>query len=166
MPKKGWKHFAIRDSTKKLFDKLKGKLTADEFLVKLIRDWERFKEKVAILETKHIELTGKTPCFSRYEDEGLYWCVTKKAHAVKLSTLKICRACPSRLTPERVKAEGIALRTSYYWTCGATERYDEKAGLMLFCKNPMCPVHIRGRWHSTQACVEASCPHMKRVKTK
>ena len=102
----------------------------------------------------------EVPCYSRYEHEGEYFCVNRKAHAQQLSTLKICSVCQWRLTQEKAIKDGILLRTKYYVICGAKEVEDHKKGLMLYCSK-----FYQGQWVTPQQCKDAKCLLLKEVKT-
>ena len=110
-------------------------------------------------------LKKETECFSRFEHEGINYCAKNAPRIVELPTLKICKACRFKITTETLTKELPQIQ--HYYSCGATERIDEKAGITwLFCKNPNCPEDLRGRWHTTQACKERGCPLLKTVLIK
>lgn len=105
-------------------------------------------------------LDTEVPCFSRYEHEGEYFCVNRKAHAQKLETLKICAVCQWRLTQEKAIKDGLLLRTKHYVICGAKEHHDKKKGLMLYCSK-----FYQGQWVTPEQCKDAKCILLKEVKT-
>lgn len=105
-------------------------------------------------------LDAEVPCYTRYEHEGEYFCVNRKAHAQQLPTLKICSVCQWRLTQEKAIKEGILLRTKYYVICGAKEVQDHKKGLLLYCSK-----FYQGQWVTPQQCKDAKCHLLKEVKT-
>lgn len=106
------------------------------------------------------ETSETSECLSRFEHEGEYFCVNRKAHAQKLVTLKICSKCQWKLTKEKAEGTGLLLRTRYYTTCGAKQHHDKKKGLMLYCSK-----HFQGQWVTPQDCKTAKCLHLKEVKT-
>ena len=105
---------------------------------------------------KAIEVDGIFPCLARFEDDGEFYCVNRKANAMQLSTLKICGSCQWRIekdTTKLVKKKFIAM-------CGAKEHIDKKKGLMLYCEK-----HFQGQWVTPQDCKTAKCLDLKEMKT-
>ena len=99
------------------------------------------------------------PCFCRFEHNGLLWCAKSAPKTAKLATLKICKACPKRLTKERIREENLLVQTRYYVTCGAKEHYDKKKGQMLYCEKG-----YGGQWVTPKDCQTAKCLDIKEVK--
>ena len=124
-------------------------------LTEVLKEIERLKDVLR----KEIE------CFSRFEDEGQFYCAKNAPKVVVLPTLKICRACKFKMTKETLP-KGIP-HIHYYYACGATEKLDEKAGITwLLSKNPRCPIELRGKWHTIQQCNAKDCPLLKSYYTK
>ena len=133
--------------------------------------WRNFIDKLHELlvsqtsvEVSHKPVTTEASeipeCLSRYEDEGEYFCVNRKAHGQKLETLKICSKCQWRLTELKVKKEGLYTQTRNFVTCGAREHYDQKKGLMLYCNRK-----FNGLWITMKTCETRKCEHLKKVQT-
>ena len=124
-------------------------------LERSLKEIERLKELLKV----------DPECVSRFEHEGKTYCAKNAPKVVVLSTEKICKACRYNISREALTKELPQIQ--YYYTCGATEKVDEKAGTTwLFCKNTKCPEELRGRWHTTQACKEKGCPCLKTVLIK
>ena len=104
-------------------------------------------------------LDSEIPCFCRFEHNGLLWCAKSAPKTAKLATLKICGACPKRITKERIRQENLLLQTRYYVTCGAKEYHDPKKGLMLYCTK-----FYQGQYVTPKDCQTAKCLDIKEVK--
>lgn len=119
-------------------------------LTEALKEVERLKDVLR----KEIE------CFSRFQHEGQFYCAKNAPKVVVVSTLKICRACRFKITKETLAKELPQIH--YYYTCGATERLDEKSRTTwLLCKNPRCPIELRGKWHTMQQCNAVGCALLK-----
>ena len=163
MPK-GWKQMTLPTLLLRRFRELKPQNMSDhEFLNKLLDSFMSKSSSQTVKakhKTRHADLAKDLPCYSRFEDEGFYFCVTHKGHIRPLSTLKICGACLNRITQERAQKEELILKTRYYVTCGARPYPDPKKGLMLYCSK-----HFQGQWVTPQDCQNAKCGYVKEVQT-
>lgn len=104
------------------------------------------------------------PCLCRYEHEGDFYCFFGRKPRKLEHGLKMCTSCKDRLTLEDAQAQDYILKTKKYVTCGATEIIDKTRGPMLFSHNSKCP--HRKTWISINACEEANCPFLKKVKVR
>ena len=156
MPK-GWKNLSIKKEVYQIVDRLRGRMSFSDFLDDAMSKLQR-KE---IVRTQHADLD--VPCLSRYEDQGVHVCCRRAPNTKALATLKICQACPSRLTSE--KAERLLTETHHYPMCGAREHQDGKT-LLVYSKSPSCPKHLRNTWHTVEACVKAECPKIKTYQVR
>ena len=129
-------------------------------LEEALREVERLKDV----------LRKDAECFSRIEDNKKLYCAKNapkivELKIVELPTLKICRACKSKLTKEALEKEIPQIH--YYYTCGAIEKFDEGTKTaFLSCKSDRCHPELKGRWHTMQQCNAVGCPLLKSYYTK
>ena len=156
MPK-GWKPLSVKNEVYHLIDRLRGRLSFSDFLEDAMSKLQRQE----IVRTRDAELD--VPCVTRFEDQGVHVCCRRAPNTKALETLKICLACPSRLTPE--KAERERTETHHYPMCGAKEYQDGKK-LLVYSRSPSCPKHLQNTWHSVEACVKAECSKIKTYQVR
>lgn len=116
-------------------------------------------------------LRHETECFSRFQDDGKLYCAKFAPKIISLSNLnlvdplKICIACRFKITKETLTKDLPVLQ--YYHSCGATEKVDEKTGVIwLFSQNLRCPKWLRGKWHRLEQCRSEGCPLLKTYLAK
>jgi len=114
--------------------------------------------------TKDTAVAEQFPCKCRFDHEDEWFCALKAPAVQKVEYgLKVCQACPTRLTKDLVKkleAQGEFTETKRYITCGAKEKQDAKVGLLIYdSKNPDCPHN--GICVPIQACFDAHCSYAK-----
>ena len=130
----------------------------------------QLKEALKEVERLKDVLRKETECFSRIEDNKKLYCAKNapkivELKIVELPTLKICRACKSKLTKEALEKEIPQIH--YYYTCGAMEKFDEGSKTaFLLCKGDRCHPELKGRWHTMQQCNAVGCPLLKSYYTK
>jgi len=128
--------------------------------------WERIqskKDQAAQDET----IAEQYPCLCRFDHDNEWLCALNSPTVRRLEYgLKTCQACPDRLTEEKRKqleTQGEFTETMRYITCGAKQKEDPKAGLLIWdSKNPNCP--HKGYAVPIQACFNAKCPYAKLVQ--
>jgi hypothetical protein len=113
---------------------------------------------------KDAVIAEQFPCRCRFNHEYEWLCALKAPAVQKIEYgLKVCQACPTRLTKDLVKkleAQGEFTETKRYITCGAKEKQDAKVGLLIYdSKNPACPHD--GVCVPIQACFDAHCSYAK-----
>lgn len=142
----------------------------DDVIEKLVAGYENSLTKINVKKpmlTQHGDLAESVPCLSRFDFKEMYYCGKNAPKIVALPTLKICSVCRFRITKEGLAElkERDEVKTSFYLQCGATERYDEKAGTFVFSNR--CPDKmLRGKWHSINACKRSNCPMIKSIVVK
>ena len=110
-------------------------------------------------------LRHETECLSRFEDQGINYCAKYAPKIIALPTLKICKACRFKITKETLTKDLPVVQ--YYYSCGATEKLDEKTGVIwLFSQNRRCPKWLRGKWHTLESCRSEGCPLLKTYLAK
>lgn len=158
MVHKDYTNISIKKSLKRELDHEKKHKTFSEFIEELLLKARKGKD---IISTQDADLD--VPCLSRYEDQGVHVCCRRAPNTKALETLKICQACPSRLTPE--KAERERTETHHYPMCGAREHQDGKT-LLVYSTSPSCPKHLQNTWHTVEACLKAKCPKLKTYQVR
>ena len=114
---------------------------------------KRSEEETFLQETQSVK--PQLYCFSRFEHDGEFYCVNRKANAMQLKNLKICGSCQWRVEKETTKL----LKKKFIAMCGAKEHIDEKKGFMLYCSK-----HFQGQWVTPKDCQTAKCLDLKEVK--
>lgn len=128
--------------------------------------WDRIQSKKQQIEDD-ATLADQYPCLCRFDHEEELFCALNAPTVRRLEYgLKTCQACPDRLTEELKKqreAEGEFTETKRYITCGAKEKQDSKAGILVWdSKNPDCP--NQGYCVPIVACFQAKCSYAKLVQ--
>ena len=166
------KQVNLKSSTYLQLDKIRGNKTFDQTVSFILSKYQKVKKLELEIEKLKQQLVGisadksnmpsiterelaeKYPCLSRFEWEAIFYCVSRKAHASVLVTLKICSKCLWRHTDK-----ALTIKRSYFWNCGAKENYDKKKGLMVYCEK-----HFQGSWVTPQQCKDAKCQLIKEVQ--
>jgi hypothetical protein len=128
--------------------------------------WDRIQSKKYEVK-KDFEIADDNPCLCRFDHDDEWLCALNAPTVRRLEYgLKTCQACPDRLTEEKRKqleTQGEFTETKRYITCGAQEKQDAKAGIIVWdSKNPDCP--NQGVCVPIRACFDAKCSYAKLVQ--
>lgn len=163
------KQVSLKLKTYLLADKLRGNKSFNDFIHEALSKFRKVKELQTEIQklnqqlekeeqvnlASEKDLAEKYPCLSRFEWEGIFYCVSRKAHASVLATLKICSRCLWRHTDET-----LTVKTRNYLMCRPKETIDPKKGLMVYCEG-----HFGGSWVTPEDCKRVKCQQVKEVQT-